>query len=196
MIRWLLVTCLAAAACRPAAESPQTTPSSAPASSPRRQPASAPKPPTPLPPAASGAPLGENRSGIDYVGECLGTRPCRCRAPELFHGRNALGRLGIDEVARTEGSSCLLGDLDGNGHTDAVFLGAPKSGLRPAIALMFDEVGLSAVLDLPKPVRSLALGASIPGRATLEDGAIVFLVRDGKFVVGTKPEATPAPEPE
>lgn len=201
MTRWVLAALVAAAACRPApssapegptgeasasVSSPSPHPASAPGAAPASLPTSAPRAATPLPAAASGAPLGENRSGVDYVGACGGTRPCQCRAADLFHGRNALERLGIDETSRREGTACLLADLDGNGHTDAVFLGEPKAGLRSAVALLFDGVGLSAVLELPKPVRSLALSAGIPGRASLADGDIVFLVREGKIVMGKK----------
>ncbi len=145
------------------------------------------RPAVPVPAARAPVPIGENRSGIDYApadGQtCDGEAPCPCRAQELFHGVNALARIGVEASALEAGTPCLLADFDGNGHTDALFLAPPgPSGLSLAVALLFDEVGLSATADVPKPVATLGLAEGVPGRAVLAgpDG-VRFVFLDGRF---------------
>jgi hypothetical protein len=160
---------------------------------PASQPASRPASPVPAP--AAKVPTGDNRSGIAYGGEdpsaCRGEAPCPCVAPELFHGRNALARIGITPEDLAAGTPCLLADFDGNGHTDAAFLGDLEAELHPVRVLFHDAVGLEATAELPKPVRRLALTAAVPGKAALADGEVVFVFLDGRFRLAMRPPEAP-----
>lgn len=171
------------------AASAAASPSSQAASAPASQPAS--RPVVSLPKPWVDVPLGENRSGIRYADpdeSCTGQKSCVCQAPELFHGRNALSRIGVGLEALTSGTPCLLADFDGNGHSDAVFLGAAQGEARPAVVLLFDSVGLSAVADLPKPISDVGLESGAPGRALIgTPSGLLFVYADGGFKLGMRP---------
>ena len=174
-------------------------PGSAPSEPSRSEPASQPatRPAAPLPPADAAVPLGENRSGVTYTASiaagCNGTAPCSCNTRELHYGRTALERIGIDTNLGSQPIPCLLADFDGNQHTDAAFLGPEDDGgRRPVVVLMFDEVGLDAAVDLPRPVENLALAGGLPTRAALKDPTlkdVVFVYDDGRFRAALKPKA-------
>ncbi len=174
------------------------TPTSQPTSGPVSASQPAPRPVTPLPPAKNGVQLGKNNTGIDYQSSerssCDGTQPCSCAAPTLFHGLSALTRIGIHkEDLQPPGTPCLLADFDGNGITDAAFFEATTQPERRVLVLMFDDVGLSSVEELPKPVAQLNL---IPGpnKALLSSGEnLVFVYSKNRFrlgVVPTQPQST------
>lgn len=180
--------------CREASNPAASTPVEAPAAVPASQPASQKKerPIIDVPPARSGAVRGINRSGIAYVetssASCDGTQACSCVAPELFHGVNALTRVGVDRAALQNGTPCLLADFDGNGHTDAAFFGADASDPRAAVVLMHDAVGLSATHDLPKPVSAPRLERAAADKAAIVDGEVWFVLSGDRFRMGMRPQ--------
>lgn len=90
----------------------------------------------------------------------------------------------------SRGTPCLLADFDGNGFTDAAFLGSGSENRSPVVVLMFDEVGLSATIDLPKPIQDLALSQGAKDRAAIMDPTeprVVFLHDGSRFRMGTRP---------
>ena len=144
-----------------------------------------------LPSAENGIALGENRTGINYVSKdratCNGTQPCPCASPDLFHGKSALARMGINNQHVRAGTPCLLADYDGNGFTDAAFIEVTERKEKRVVVLMFDNVGLSAVFELPKTVQQLALRKGT-GKTLLSPGdQTVFVFIEDKFRVGLSP---------
>ena len=182
------VSCLAPACTRdapadpaPVAQAPASPPTNQPASQPASQPSSAPKrTEKALPPSAVAVPLGKHYADIRYVDSvCPGTAACDCDASALFHGRNALLRLGWEEAQLSE-LPCLLADFDGNGFTDAAFVG-PEPRPSPTEVLMFDDVGLSATVRLPRPVSELRLAEGAPGKALLASKELLFIYSGERF---------------
>ena len=159
-------------------------------------PASAPssKKSTPLPTPAKDTPLGKNFTKVDYQAEdrasCDGRKPCACSTRDLEFGRPALAQLGIPPAVLDTTVQCLLADYDGNGFTDLAVLG-PKTKNRHSVkVLLFDEIGLSNIRELPKPVRHLSLdGKGSHGQAILAgDDGVIFIYLNNRFQMAVKAE--------
>lgn len=143
-------------------------------------------PPDDAPPASQPASQPEvKRIPVKYTDPtCGGAGPCTC-VGELIIGMQQLRGIGIEDDAMTKGTPCLLGDFDGNGHTDGAFL-EPGLGDKPAVSvavLMYDAGGVMLATKIPKKVTSLALLREADKQTLVEpEAAMRFDFTDGKFV--------------
>ncbi len=142
-------------------------------------------PPDEAPPASQAVSRPQpKRITVKYTDPtCGGAGPCEC-VGELNIGMQQLRAIGIEDEAFAKGTPCLLGDFDGNGHTDGAFL-EPGLGDKPAVSvavLMYDQGGVMLATKIPKKVTSLALLRE-EGKQTLvePEAAMRFDFADGKF---------------
>jgi hypothetical protein len=170
-IAWVLIL----AACPP-----PTTPATTPAATPAAK--------------TSTAGVGQNKTGISQD-PCPGAEPCTCRGALAF-GIPAIQKLGLSEEALAAGTPCLIGDLDGNGFSDLVFVepsyGKVEGGARQVVnasVLYFDHVGLTMIQEVPKKVALLSLEPAATGMklvAGSSEHRLVFELVEGRLV-GKKP---------
>lgn len=134
----------------------------------------------------------KNISGVTLQDpNCDSKKICVC-AGSLVYGQNALKKIGVTEPRLMAGTSCVVGDFDGNGYADFAFL-QPRDEQTPASdvqVLLFDERGLTATAKMPKKMVSLARVRMGNKDVLVEPGAeskYHFAYRDANFHMVRKP---------